>query len=71
MNYHKLDWLFSEKDLIISLPILLTLVFFKHSIGLFQNLIKLKTYFTKSMILIEPQLIIFFLLNILVFFQWE
>ena len=28
MNYHKLDWLFSEKDLIISLPILLTLVFF-------------------------------------------
>ena len=28
MNYYKLDWLFSEKDLIISLPILLTLVFF-------------------------------------------
>ena len=28
MNYYKLDWLFSENDLIISLPILLTLVFF-------------------------------------------
>lgn len=28
MNYYKLNWFFSEKDLIISLPILLTLVFF-------------------------------------------
>ena len=37
MNYYKLDWLFSENDLIISLPILLTLVF-SPFIGLFLSL---------------------------------
>ena len=69
MNYYKLDWLFSENDLIISLPILLTLVFF--TLYWFVSKSKMiKNLFYSKYDFDRASVNHIFLLNILVFSLW-